>query len=79
MKKKIAIILACILCVLSVIFSVWFRYPTKSLENMDTHNYTEEIIKNEGATTGLKETLAQSEITSEPMTEAATTELETIP
>lgn len=78
MKKKIAIILVCILCALTVIFSVWFRYPTESLENKDTHNYTEEIIKNEGAATGLKETLTQSEITSEPMTEAATTELETI-
>lgn len=78
MKKKIAIVLACILGALSIIFSVWFRYPAESLGDMNAPDWTEEIpivedtIEIESAAASLKETTVLIETTTEPATEAIT-------
>ena len=78
MKKKIAIILACILGALSIIFSVWFRYPAESLGDMNAPDWTEEIpivedtIEIESAAASLEETTVLIETTTEPTTEAIT-------
>lgn len=76
------------MCALSIIFSVWFRYPTELLGDMNAPDWTEEIpivedtIEIESAAASLEETTFLVETTTEPATEAITeaviTEPETI-